>query len=179
MNRTLMLALAVALAIAGNATLANNAWQQHTALTAQHQDLRTQLDAAQTKIDALPALRLRVKTTQAELDRITAAFPAEENLGILIARIEQAAQDQHLAFGQLTRTTQPSPLPGFTEVHLALNLTGSYPNLYHLLTWTHDEKRVLSVTDVTSTTADQGLTHSLQVIGYTRNPTTATAGSTP
>ncbi|AZI44298.1 hypothetical protein EHF33_15525 [Deinococcus psychrotolerans] len=178
MNRTLMLALAAVLAIAGNATLAKTTWQQHVGLQTQSQDIRAQLDAAQSRIDALPALRLRVKASQAELDRITAAFPAEENLGILIARIEQAAQEQQLNFTQLTRSTQPSPLPGFTEVHLALNLTGSYPNLYRLLTWTHDEKRVLNVTDITSTSTDQALTHTLQVIGYTRNPTTVT-GRTP
>jgi len=179
-NRTLMFALAALLAIAGNATIARTAWQQHTILQTQADDARTQLDTAQGKIDALPALRIQAKADQAKLDHITAAFPAEENLGVLIARIEQAAQDHHLSFTQLNRTTQASPVPGFTEVHLALNLTGSYPHLYHLLTWTHDEKRLLSVTDITSTSTEQGLTHSLQVIGYTRNPNpTPLPGGTP
>lgn len=167
MNRTLMLLLGLALAAGLNATLTRGGLARQADLKAQAQGVHQQYLTAESKIRELPTLRTRVRDLETQAAEAQRKFPAEENLGVLIARLQEAAAQDHLTVSTINRATQPSRLPGFTEVQLQVALKGSYPDLMALLDWTQEERRVLAITALNSANARE---HRLNVTGYTRNP---------
>lgn len=181
MNRTLAWLIAGALAVAGNLTVTKSLLTQQATLKEEAARVEEAYRTAEAKIRELPSLRERVQAAEERAAEAQRQFPAEENLGVLLARLQQAAGEEDLTVASIGRTTQPSTLPGFTEVKLNVALDGRYPDLIRLLDWTQDERRVLTVTEIDSA---NGKEHRLHVTGYTRTPTLpptpdGTTASTP
>ncbi|WP_034388480.1 type 4a pilus biogenesis protein PilO [Deinococcus sp. YIM 77859] len=167
MKGTLAWLIAGALAVAGHLTLTRSMLARQTTLKEEAARVEEAYRTAETKIRELPALRQRVREAEQRAAEAQRQFPAEENLGVLLARLQQAAQAQGLTVVSIMRTTQPSTLPGLTDVNLDVALNGRYPSLIRLLDWTQDERRVLTVTEIDSANSKE---HRLHVTGYTRTP---------
>ena len=174
MNPLITWALAVAVAAAGNVTLLRPALDAHRQAREDAAAVHAEYLTAEQKMQALPQLREQVAQAEAQAADAARQFPAEENLGILLARVQQAAQDTGLTVSTITRATQPSTMPGMTEVRLGLSLAGRYPQLLEFLNWTRDERRVLSVTELDSA---NGSEHRLNITGYTRTAAPAPAAT--
>ncbi|ADY27569.1 hypothetical protein Deipr_2452 (plasmid) [Deinococcus proteolyticus MRP] len=163
--KPLYLILGLILAIALNLVLTRPALNAQPALKAEQQNVRTEHDSAETKLAEIPQLQTELSQRQQALSELEKSFPAHEEIGILIQTLQQAADQNRIAISEITRTTQPSPIPGFNEVQLGLTTTGSFPDLYTFLDWAHDQKRLLNVTNINS---NSGTNHQINVTGYTR-----------
>jgi len=166
MNRTLSIALGLLLAAGLTVALTPRAMATQQELRTQAATVHQEYLVVEQRLRELPALRQTVADLEVKSEEAEREFPAEENLGLLIARLQEAAAQQNLTVRSITRATQPSALPGFTEVQLTMKLNGKYPDVMQLLDWTHEERRVLSVTQIDSS---NGREHQLSITGYTRD----------
>lgn len=164
MNQTLLIVGGLLLAVAGNATLTKNKLTERHELELRQQEMRTELERTRSQISQLPQLRQEGVSARGEMVDLKNRFPAQENLGVLLDDLEQAASESGLKVTAINRQVTPSPIPGFNQVNLDLLADGDYPSAVAFLNRARDAARLLNVTQFRS----DGKQQSMSVTGYIR-----------